>query len=636
MSGLKGYKLIGKVGVGGMATVYKGLQVSLNRPVAIKVLSKKLIRNNEIMEHFKRESLIIARLNNPHIIHVIDRGLTPKGMPYFVMEYVEGEDLAKTIKEGKLNINKKLELITQVCKALSYAHKNSVIHRDLKPNNILIDKEGNVRILDFGIAQFYGYGENEEISLSHTRTGIVMGTIPYMSPEQQISSSDVTSLSDIYSLGIMMYELFTGQKPLGRFPLPRELAPDISKPLEELIMKCVEQDPTLRPTSADEIKDQILKLLQGAHLETEQKKRASMGITQFEEKFALLDVIKEEPFGSVYIYEDMTDKELMVIKKKPVGSEGFREAKKLTSLKHTNIINIFGASEDAQNFIIVMEYLSGGSLNDRLLNPHPLKEFLQIAQEICEGLAFTHKNRIIHGNLRPSNILFSESGIVKVTDFGLDEHYMDKAAMINWYNMHNEPKSVEADIFAAGVIFYQLLTAELPPGIGGRPDPNEIYLSLPEELRDMIGKMISQEPELRQSSFDYVLSEITAIHNKYIKKIEAAPVSEEEEEEELLDATEILEQTDFSQEPAFEETKTKRRPDLAVILLSIYSVFATYMAVTGDLTTHVEDFIYGWHIITDSVGEFIDNTAIPTWEEFVDTSRKHLKPVRDWIWKIKK
>ena len=202
-----------------MATVYKGRQVSLNRPVAIKVLSKKLTENREIVERFNQEALIIARLTHPNIIHVIDRGVL-NGMYYFIMDFVSGTDLSKIIKKGSYETNKKVEVIIQVCKALSFAHKNGITHRDIKPANILINAEGDALVSDFGIAQLFDKSEGGQ---QLTSDGTVMGTVAYMSPEQKVNSKNVTSASDIYSLGVVMYELFTGTPPLGRFKLPSEV-----------------------------------------------------------------------------------------------------------------------------------------------------------------------------------------------------------------------------------------------------------------------------------------------------------------------------------------------------------------------------------------------------------------------------
>ncbi len=499
------YEIVEKIGQGGMCTVYRGRQPSLDRPVAIKVLNEKLSNVEDVLVRFNRESVIIARLNHPNIIHVIDRGVTEQGMPYFVMEYVEGRDLAQLIREGELDENRKLDLIIQVCRALSYAHKNGVIHRDVKPGNVLIDAEGNVRVLDFGIAKFFGEGI---ATRSYTRSDVVMGTLAYMSPEQQDGLDRVSAASDLYSVGVILYELFTGIKPAGRFKPPSELNPGVSEELEEIILRCLEPEPENRFASADELKNELLALLKGAHLQTAQRERAHRALASAQDKFSLLDVIKEDQHSAVYLYQNKLNQQLMVIKKVEGSSAGLHEARILTTLKHRNIINILGASGDRNRFITVMEYLSGGSLKERLLQPIPWAEALKTAHQLCEALSFAHNNRIVHGNLRPSNVLLTEQGEVKVTDFGFDERRPSMDGTPDWYNVWGESRSPAADIFAAGVILFQMLTGSLPEWQGFALAPNPYFRLLPEELRAMATAMLSYDPHQRPPSFKHVLAQI--------------------------------------------------------------------------------------------------------------------------------
>ncbi len=502
------YEIIEKIGLGGMGSVYRGRQVSLDRPVAIKVLSENLTNCTEVLQRFNSESRIIARLNHPNIIHVIDRGVTPEGMPYFVMEHVEGIDLGQEIKAGGLDTNRKLDLTIQVCKALSYAHKNGVIHRDIKPANVLIDTDGNALVLDFGIAKLSDNGGPDR---DHTQTDVVMGTIEYMAPEQRTATHAVTAASDLYSLGALMYELFTGVKPLGRFRPPSELDPSVPQPLEEVILRCLEPNPEDRFASADEVKDRLLQVLQGAHLPSAQKERARIGLAKVEDKFGLLDVIKEDDYGAVYLYQDNVDHRLLVIKKRTKTGAGLSEAKILTNLKHKNIVNILGASGDGRLFIIVLEYLSGGCLKDRLIRPYAWADALRIAKQISSGLSFAHRNRIVHGNLRPSNILFTESGEVRITDFGLDEHYASEEGGTNWYNVCDEDRSPSGDIFAAGVIFYHMLTGLMPVWKDAKIVPDNQFNLLPIKLQKMITRMVSCDKDVRHSSFDQVIVEIDGL-----------------------------------------------------------------------------------------------------------------------------
>jgi len=501
MASVGQYKIVEKIGEGGMAAVFRGIQPSLNRSVAIKFLSHKLVEENTIVERFNRESLIIARLSHPNIIHVIDRGITEKGMPYFVMDFVEGTNLAALMKEADFDLNRKLDIIIQVCKALSYAHKNGVVHRDIKPANILIDKEGNALVSDFGIAQFYQEGEDED---ELTREGMVMGTPAYMSPEQKSGSKNVTAASDLYSLGVMMYQLFTGKKPEGNFKPPSSYDPSLPKQLDQIVAKCLETDPNDRYKSADEIKNHLLSLLQGSHISDTQKERALESVSKAESRFVLLDVIKETEFGGVYLFQDKTDDQLLVVKKCRRSREVLLYKKLMTTLKHPNIVNIYGISEQRGSLNIVMEYVSGGNLKDRLVQKHTWQETIQLVRVVCDALSFAHKHHVIHGNLRPSNILIDEAGGVKISDFGLEEHYLGREE-VNWYSVPGEKRTAQTDIYAVGAIIYEMITGVPPLWNDGKLVRHDEFRLLPWDLWPMISKMLSRQREGRYRNFDEVI-----------------------------------------------------------------------------------------------------------------------------------
>lgn len=191
---LQGFSQLERIAEGGMAVLYRGIQTSLNRPVAIKVLKSALRDTPEARDMFEWESKIVARMDHPHIIRVIDKGLTKEGMPFFVMDYIEGDTLKEALKAGMAD-RRKLRLIIQIAKALSYAHKNGIIHRDIKPGNILIDKEGNARVVDFGIARIFS--EDTELK-QRSEEGLTVGTLAYMAPEQHLGAEYTTEQSDIY------------------------------------------------------------------------------------------------------------------------------------------------------------------------------------------------------------------------------------------------------------------------------------------------------------------------------------------------------------------------------------------------------------------------------------------------------
>ncbi len=489
------FAVAGTIGEGGMCTVYLGRQDSLDRPVAIKLLKENLGNNPEARARFERESLIVARLNHPNIVHVVDRGITAEGAPYFVMEYLEGTDLAHALAERSLDRTRKLEIAIQVCRALAYAHRNGVIHRDIKPANILLDRDGNAVVTDFGIAKL--------VDASETRADLVLGTMTYMSPEQQTGGALVGPASDLYSLGVVLYEMLAGTKPLGRFRPPSECDPTLPVELDVICLRCLAVDPAERFSSADELRDRLLELLQGAHLGSAERERAGSGLERIRRKFALLDIIREAPSGALYLYQDRVDRRLLVIRKRMGSVAGLSEARLLGALRHRHVAGVLGASGDGRCFIVVMEYLAGGSLRDRLLLPLPLDEALRIGLEAAEGLAFAHRNRIVHGSLRPGNILFTDSEAVKVADFGFDEQ-----AAGDPYNPFQEPRSTGADVLALGMILYQATTGLVPGWKDGVLKLYPLFLRLPPETREALAAMLHRNPEARVSSFDQVVARL--------------------------------------------------------------------------------------------------------------------------------
>jgi len=218
------YMLTEKIGEGGMAAVYRGIQPSLNRAVAVKVLPPKFVSTPEFLSRFDREAAIVAPLNHSNIVQVIDRGQEGTTF-YIVMEYVQGRDLEEIIKTAELDLDTILEYAIQICDGLEYAHSKGVIHRDLKPSNLLVDENtGRVKIADFGIAQLE---TSSDSFLTLTTTGSSMGTMNFMAPEQRFDAHNVTHLADIFSFGVILYQMLTGKLPIGHFKAPSSLTPEL-------------------------------------------------------------------------------------------------------------------------------------------------------------------------------------------------------------------------------------------------------------------------------------------------------------------------------------------------------------------------------------------------------------------------
>ncbi|MDZ4401795.1 serine/threonine-protein kinase [Prosthecobacter sp.] len=240
------------LGRGGMGTVYKARQMKLNRFVALKIISAEAGADPHFAERFQREAQALAKLNHPHIVSVFDFGETG-GLFYFLMEYVDGANLRTLIRSGEMKPEAALALIPAFCDALQYAHDEGVVHRDIKPENVLVDKKGRVKIADFGLAKLLGQDANDH---TLTRTGMYLGTPRYMAPEQVDRPDSVDHRADIYSLGVVFYEMLTGEIPMGRFAPPSQKV-QVDVRFDEIVLHALERDVALRYQHASEIKTDV-------------------------------------------------------------------------------------------------------------------------------------------------------------------------------------------------------------------------------------------------------------------------------------------------------------------------------------------------------------------------------------------
>ena len=233
------YHIESLLGAGGMGAVYKGRQAALDRPVAIKLLPAEIAADPQFVARFQREARTLAKLQHPGIVTVYDFGQTSAGHLYFVMEFVDGTDLHRILHApGGVNPAQALELISQICDALHYAHEKGVIHRDIKPGNILVNTQSRAKLADFGLAR-----PVKEESAMLTASNVIMGTAAYMAPEQHEGHSD--QRADIYALGVMLYEMLCGQRPGGAFDPPSHRV-QVDVRLDGVVLKALQQAPERR------------------------------------------------------------------------------------------------------------------------------------------------------------------------------------------------------------------------------------------------------------------------------------------------------------------------------------------------------------------------------------------------------
>ncbi len=251
------YEILGEIGRGGMAKVYKGVQTSLNRIVAIKVFPSKMLQDEEMVERFQREAQAVAMMNHPNVVQIIDKD-EDEDVLYFVMEYVEGTSLEKVLRQRRLSLQEAFNVFREACKGVDYAHRKNIIHRDINPRNVLVSEDLSVvKIADFGISRV------DEISRSQGTLSTVatsMGTLHYMAPEQAADMVTADHRSDIYSLGVLLYEMLTGQVPVGRFNLPSRLNSDVPPQVDPVVLKCLATNPKDRYDTVALLLDDVRRL----------------------------------------------------------------------------------------------------------------------------------------------------------------------------------------------------------------------------------------------------------------------------------------------------------------------------------------------------------------------------------------
>ncbi|KRU23949.1 Stk1 family PASTA domain-containing Ser/Thr kinase [Clostridium botulinum] len=304
------YELLEKVGEGGMATVYKAKCHYLNRFVAIKILKEQFCSDKEFVEKFKREATSVASLSDNNIVNIYDVG-SENNIHYIVMEYVDGKTLKELIVEkGKIDPKETVRISKQIASALVCAHRNNIIHRDIKPHNILVTKEGIVKVTDFGIAKASN-------SATITNSSKVMGSAHYFSPEQA-KGSFVDSRTDIYSLGIVMYEMLVGKVPFdGESPVsvavkhiqnevvaPKEIDGKIPEGLNSLVLKCLEKNPVKRYQTIKNLEEDLARIENNENILNGSSNISENDVTRVMDTAVINDKIKEMAQNDEYEEDD--------------------------------------------------------------------------------------------------------------------------------------------------------------------------------------------------------------------------------------------------------------------------------------------------------------------------------------------
>ncbi len=502
-----GLKLRALLAKGGFAEVWEAEQTSLGRRVAVKILREELLDQERMVALFEQEAKVLARLNHPNVVQVIDRGASSRG-PYFAMEFVEGKTLQEMLSRNALSRDRALTILLQATRGLAYAHRNRVIHRDVKPANILVSRTGQVKLSDFGIAAVK-QAAGEEAQEDEGKKSTALGTRAFMAPEQRVSFDDVGTEADVYSLGVILHRIVTGKLPRG----PGRVASGVNIPdrLLPVIEKALSSSPGRRHPNAGAFRDALVNALEGRHIEATVRRGAANALGTAG-RFELLDVIRQDERRSVYLVrKGGADGEQIVVKRYVKDADALRTVRNLMRVESPNIIRILAVGERADAFIMLMEHMPGGDLRERLVKPHSWRAVAEVGEQVALALAAAERAGVVHGNVRPSNILFAADGTIRVTDFGLPEHYVGEPGKRNWYAPPEGGRTPAGDIYALGAILYEMLFAAAVPS-----DASQLFsgsrseTKLPEPFQELFRQMLAPAPA-RKVSAELVARELRAL-----------------------------------------------------------------------------------------------------------------------------
>lgn len=525
-----------------MAQVYSGRDTILNRPVVVKVISRRHRRKSDYARRLIQEAQAIAQWRHDNIVQVYYAG-EEKGLVFIVMEYIDGPDLSQVLADyaaqGTLMPHDEaLRIGRAVADALDYAHARGAIHRDVKPDNVIVARSGRVVLADFGLV----------IQAESDETGEMLGSAYYIAPEQAQSNAKTVPRSDLYALGVMLYEMLAGQRPFDDPspmsvalqhvtqppPSPRLFNPDLPERTAAVLLKALRKLPEERYANGRALLDALADSLKEADASRTAVSRDDLIGRQLDE-YRLDTLLGQGGMARIYHGYDTRLKRHVAIKvidaphrAETIYRQRFeREAQAIAQLSHPNIVNVYRYGELSGLFYMAMQYVEGIDLRTWIDNYRrqdefvPLPEVMRIMDEVCQALDYAHSKGIIHRDVKPANILVAEAGRVFLTDFGL----VLRAGTATRGEIFGSPRYIapeqaisssgavpQSDLYAVGVILYEMLTGRLPFDAGDPlnmamqhmsetpPSPRELRPELSPALEAVLLQSLAKEPEKRYAT----------------------------------------------------------------------------------------------------------------------------------------
>ncbi len=548
------YRIDRFLGRGGMASVYLGTDTKLDKVVAIKVIDSRHQDNVSYARRFVQEAKSIAKWRHLRIVEIYDAG-EDEGIYYYVMEYINGADLRQVLKshheENRLMPHKNVIRIGNAfAEALDYIHSKGIIHRDVKPANIMLaqDNHQNKDSLELQIVEL---GEEQGKRIVLTDFGLAMDLAEgderyvvsspwYTAPEQSHRSGAAVPQSDIYSLGVILYEMLVGSVPFDDPsptsvaiqhltqppPVPSELNPALNTALDKVLLKALSKQVADRYQTGKALMEAMEHALRGISLQTDDLQGQQL------DEYRLGELLGKGGMARVYRASDVNLRRSVAIKVIDFphrGDEDYherfsREAQAIAQLEHPNIVRLYRYGEDGGLFYMAMQYIEGSDLHTRMSywrqkkEDFPYDEALRIVYGICNALDYAHEKGIIHRDVKPSNVMLDRSGHAYLTDFGLamlantetqGEIFGSPSYIAPEQAMSSANVVPQSDLYAVAVMLYEIFTGRLPfvnqnplvlamQHMSEKPKPpREIKPSLDPALERVILKGMAKEPAQR-------------------------------------------------------------------------------------------------------------------------------------------